>query len=84
MGQGRADTIGMSASTLDVMSLTVNGDAMRLPGGTTLTALIKRVGLDTRKLAVELNREIVPRSTYGFVTLHDGDVLEIVHFIGGG
>ncbi len=66
------------------MRLTVNGEAMRLPAGATVAALIARIGLDKRKLAVELNREIVFRSTYSMVALHDGDVLEIVHFIGGG
>jgi thiamine biosynthesis protein ThiS len=42
------------------------------------------LALDIRKVAVELNREIVPRSTYAQVVLASGDTLEIVHFIGGG
>jgi thiamine biosynthesis protein ThiS len=50
----------------------------------TVAGLAQALGLDTRKVAVELNREIVPRSTYAQVPLRGGDILEIVHFIGGG
>ena len=46
--------------------------------------LLARIGLDTRKVAVERNMEIVPRSTYADTALAAGDALEIVHFIGGG
>ncbi|MGZ3306431.1 MAG: sulfur carrier protein ThiS [Asticcacaulis sp.] len=49
-----------------------------------LIALIDEIGLDGRKLAVERNYEIVPRSTYHETPLNDGDRLEIVHFVGGG
>jgi thiamine biosynthesis protein ThiS len=73
----------MSATT-DKITLRVNGEVLDLPHGATLAALIARIGLDTRKVAVELNREIVPRSTYAAVVLAQDDVLEIVHFIGGG
>jgi sulfur carrier protein len=66
------------------VELTVNGEAMSISPGTTLAALIEQLGLDTRKVAVERNREIVPRSTYGAVKLDQRDALEIVHFIGGG
>ncbi len=64
--------------------MTVNGEPMQVPPGTTLAGLIARLELDTRKVAVERNLEIVPRSTYGAVALSAGDALEIVHFIGGG
>ena len=46
--------------------------------------LLREIGLDTRKVAVERNEEIVPRSTYADTRLAAGDQLEIVHFIGGG
>lgn len=49
-----------------------------------LAGLVGALALDIRKVAIELNREIVPRSTYAAVQLHSGDSLEIVHFIGGG
>ncbi len=70
--------------TLDSIGLTVNGEAMALPAGTTLAALIARLDLDTRKVAVERNLEIVPRSQYHATVLRADDALEIVHFIGGG
>jgi thiamine biosynthesis protein ThiS len=66
------------------LGLTVNGEVRRFSAPLTVAALVAALALDTRKVAVELNREIVPRSTYGRVVLADGDVLEIVHFIGGG
>ena len=55
-----------------------------MPQGATVAALLAAIGLDTRKVAVERNEEIVPRSTYAKVALAEGDKLEIVHFIGGG
>jgi thiamine biosynthesis protein ThiS len=72
------------SATLDIITATVNGETMELAAGTSLAGLIAKIGLDTRKVAVELNREIVPRSTYAAVILNSGDALEIVHFIGGG
>jgi thiamine biosynthesis protein ThiS len=68
----------------EILALTVNGEARTFTGALTVTGLVAALGLDMRKVAVELNREIVPRSTYGTVALQSGDVLEIVHFIGGG
>jgi thiamine biosynthesis protein ThiS len=49
-----------------------------------VAALLQLIGLDTRKVAVERNEEIVPRSVYAQTWLEAGDNLEIVHFIGGG
>jgi thiamine biosynthesis protein ThiS len=68
----------------DVLALTVNGEARAFAAPITVAGLVQALELDTRKVAVELNREIVPRSTYGEVALRSGDALEIVHFIGGG
>lgn len=65
------------------MQITLNGEA-RAVRSATVAELLREIGLDTRKVAVERNEEIVPRSTYGAVTLAPGDQLEIVHFIGGG
>ena len=66
------------------VSLTLNGEARRFEGPLTVAALLGELGLDTRKVAVERNLEIVPRSTYAEIWLASGDALEIVHFIGGG
>ena len=49
-----------------------------------VAALVAALGLDSRKVAVERNLEIVPRSTYGATPVAEGDRIEIVHFIGGG
>jgi thiamine biosynthesis protein ThiS len=64
--------------------LTLNGEARSFEGPLTVAGLLTELGLDTRKVAVERNLEIVPRSTYAEVWLGSGDALEIVHFIGGG
>lgn len=62
----------------------INGEHRRVPAGTSLAQLIAGVDLDPRKVAVERNLEIVPRSTFGEVIVEDGDAYEIVHFVGGG
>jgi sulfur carrier protein len=69
---------------MSVIAISVNGEPRQMPQGATVAALLAAIGLDTRKVAVERNEEIVPRSTYSSVVLHEGDKLEIVHFIGGG
>ena len=66
------------------MQLTVNGETRAFPGVADVAALVAALGLDTRKVAVERNLEIVPRSAYLKTPLADGDRIEIVHFIGGG
>jgi thiamine biosynthesis protein ThiS len=64
--------------------LTVNGEARRFEDAADVAALVTALGLDGRKVAVERNLEIVPRSAYGVTALENGDRIEIVHFIGGG
>ena len=66
------------------MNLTVNGELRRFEALACVTDLVAALGLDGRKVAVERNLEIVPRSAYGRTALADGDRIEIVHFIGGG
>ena len=66
------------------MRLFVNGEAREVGGSTTVEALVALLGLDRRKLAVERNLEIVPRSAFGATLLADGDRIEIVAFVGGG
>jgi thiazole synthase/sulfur carrier protein len=62
----------------------VNGEKVHIQAGASLASLIAQLGLDTRKVAVERNLEIVPRSTYASTVLAESDHIEIVHFIGGG
>jgi len=65
-------------------SIKVNGEHRRVAPGTTVAALVRDLGLDPTKVAVERNLAIVPRSTLGEVQVEDGDDFEIVHFVGGG
>ena len=65
------------------MRIQVNGDQREVAASTILD-LVKALSLDPRKVAVERNLEIVPRSVYATTPLADGDRIEIVHFIGGG
>ena len=66
-----------------MVKILLNGEEREVTASN-LTALIEEIGLDGRKVAVEKNLEIVPRSTYLATPLADGDRLEIVHFVGGG
>lgn len=66
------------------MRIQLNGQDHELPGPMTLDRLVERLGLDGRKIAIERNLEIVPRSTYAGTMLAEGDRLEIVNFVGGG
>ena len=73
-----------SSLSTDSISLTLNGDLRRFPKSATVADLVRDIGLDPSKVAVERNLEIVSRSTLEDVVLVDGDRLEIVHFVGGG
>lgn len=66
------------------MKVIINGESRDIGGARSVACLLEDLGLDARKIAVERNLEIVPRSAYGATPLKDGDRLEIVHFIGGG
>lgn len=66
------------------IAVTVNGEQRDMPAGLTLTGLLTHLELDPRKVAVERNLEIAPRSAYGDIAIADGDRLEIVQFVGGG
>ncbi len=66
------------------MRLTINGEELSFEEILDVAALVRTLGLDPRKVAVERNLEIVPRSTYAAVRLVEGDRLEIVQFVGGG
>ena len=68
----------------DIIQVRINGEPQRVATGSTIAALIAGIGLDPARVAVERNREIVPRSTLAEVMVADGDAFEIVHFVGGG
>ena len=67
-----------------MIEITVNGESKSVAQGLTAAALLQSLGLSPDKVALERNREIVPRSRYGEQPILAGDALEIVHFIGGG
>jgi len=66
------------------LRLMLNGEPRDIAAPATVAVLLAEIGLDTRKVAVERNEQIVPRSAYAVTFLDSGDSLEIVHFIGGG
>lgn len=66
------------------LTLVLNGEERVVEAVRTVAELVAALGLDPRKVAVERNLEIVPRSAYDRTRLADGDRIEIVHFIGGG
>jgi thiamine biosynthesis protein ThiS len=70
--------------TQTMIMLTLNGEPHRAVAGWSVADLVRELGLNPKKVAVERNLEIVPRSTLGDVLLADRDTLEIVHFVGGG
>ena len=65
------------------MKITVNGDNLEL-AGSTIADLLTQLSLSDRWLAVEANRDLLPKSQHAQFRLQDGDVVEIVHAIGGG
>ncbi|MFZ3154935.1 sulfur carrier protein ThiS [Pseudomonas sp.] len=66
------------------MRIQLNGEAFELPDGATVAGLIERLDLAGRRVAVELNLDIVPRSQHATTALREGDQVEVVHAIGGG
>jgi thiamine biosynthesis protein ThiS len=66
------------------VAVTVNGQPMRLPAGASVSDLLARLGIATPRVAVERNREILPKSRYGETALANGDVFEVVELVGGG
>ena len=62
----------------------VNDEARTLAAGATVADLVAALGLGPRRIAVEVNRAVVPRTDYGATALREGDRVEIIHFVGGG
>ncbi len=67
-----------------VQDVYVNGETRPVEKGSTVACLLQTLGLQSRDVAVERNREIVPRDAHAITRLHAGDRLEIVTFVGGG
>lgn len=74
-----------SVASENTVSLTVNGEEKELPAGSSVADLLESHKLDPRMVVVEHNRVILrDRSDYARIGLSRGDVIEIVHFVGGG
>ena len=67
-----------------MINIQVNGETCEVPEGLSLTALLDWMKLPTDRVAVERNRDIVPRSHWGETVIQADDQLEVVHFVGGG
>ena len=66
------------------MKIQINGELRTFEGALTLSSLVEQLAMKSDRVALELNREIVPRERWAATQLADGDRLEIVHFVGGG
>ena len=66
------------------MNITVNGEKRSMEPGARLEQLLQSLGLEGKRIAVEVNRDIVPRSEYSSFELSENDTIEIVNAIGGG
>lgn len=68
----------------DSLSIRINGEHKRVPGGLSVAEMLNQLGIDPARVAVERNLAVVPRSTLGELQVEDGDDFEVVHFVGGG
>lgn len=68
----------------DSIEITVNGAVRAVPSGSTVADLITDLGLGGKRIAVERNRDVVPRARHAEVVLEAGDHLELVTYVGGG
>lgn len=66
------------------LTIELNGERRVVPGPLTLAGLLEHLGLDPRAVVVERNREIVRRPQLASTPLLEGDLIELVHFVGGG
>ena len=66
------------------MRVTINGEEQVIEAGTTVSALLRRLDLQPIRVAVEINKDLVTRSTFAGTVVEDGDQIEIVTFVGGG
>lgn len=69
---------------MNELSITLNGESRQVPGPITLAGLLEHLGLDSRAIVVEQNRVIVRRPNLAATPVAAGDVIELVHFVGGG
>ena len=66
------------------MTIKLNGDPRDIPGPLSVSALLEQLEIDSRRVAVELNLNVVKKTAYDSSLINDGDEIEIVNFVGGG
>jgi sulfur carrier protein len=66
------------------MRVVVNGNEKELAPGSTIAAIVELLALAGKRMAVEVNEEVIPRSEHANYVLHEGDIVEVVHAVGGG
>jgi thiamine biosynthesis protein ThiS len=76
--------MGAASKRSETLTITLNGDPYTLEGDPHLTALIATLKMRPTRIAVELNRQVVPKAEYDKIILKAGDELEIINFVGGG
>ena len=76
--------LSMTIEAQQSLAIQVNGEERQVPAGLSIAAMLAELGLDPKRVAVERNLEVVPRSSLGDVRVEDGDRYEVVHFVGGG
>jgi sulfur carrier protein len=76
--------MAMTGPALATLGVTVNGEPHRLPVDGSVRDLLAQLGLDGRRVAIAIGREVVPRSEHALRRLRDGDRIEILEAVGGG
>ena len=66
------------------MTIKLNGEPYELPGELSVSALLEHLGIDGRRVAVELNLTVLKRAVFDQTVIREGDEVEIVNFVGGG
>jgi len=79
-----AFSMGAASKQLGRLTITLNGEPYTLDGETRLSSLIMALKMRSTRIAVELNRQVVPKADYDRTILRAGDELEIINFVGGG
>ena len=81
-GANRAGCVVRSATA--AMTIKLNGDPHEIPGPLSISALLNQLEIDARRVAVELNLDVVKKAAYDSSVIKEGDEVEIVNFVGGG
>lgn len=66
------------------MTILLNGETYQTTGPLSVSSLLERLGIDSRRVAVEHNRAVIKKAAYGATAVREGDEVEVVNFVGGG